>query len=186
VTWRFTRGTTEDPTPASGEGTRSGRENGGDRASGDEGDGEWEDVEDEDSDDLEDEESRVAVDRVLKKYQKAQVMDDDLDGGFDARHERSVREKMDEWKRGYYKVCLSFFRVYLIWDARVDLRYVRANWRFHMMTRRICATWCFDTLRGCSGSCTIIMGAWHRGDGSMIIIMPLVFLVRLVVGCVLP
>ena len=30
--------------------------------------------------------------------------DDDKDGDFDARYELSVKEKMDEWKRGYYKV----------------------------------------------------------------------------------
>ncbi|KAG6877497.1 hypothetical protein C0993_006599 [Termitomyces sp. T159_Od127] len=62
-------------------------------------DGDWEDVEDED----EDEESRAAVDRVLKKYEKSHVMQDDEGGGFDARHDRSVKEKMDEWKRGYYR-----------------------------------------------------------------------------------
>ncbi|GLB40750.1 putative multifunctional protein that exhibits several independent functions at different levels of the cellular processes [Lyophyllum shimeji] len=63
-----------------------------------EGDGdEWEDV------DEEDEESRAAIDRVLKKYEKAQVVQDDEGGGFDARYERSMKEKMDEWKRAYYR-----------------------------------------------------------------------------------
>lgn len=63
--------------------------------------GEWEDVDGEDDD----EEGRAAVDRVLKKYEKAQVMDDDDEGGgFDARYDRSLKEKMDEWKRNYYKV----------------------------------------------------------------------------------
>jgi hypothetical protein len=61
-------------------------------------DDEWKDV------DEEDEESRVAVDRVLKKFDKAPVMDDDDGGGFDARYEQSVDNKMAEWKRGYYKV----------------------------------------------------------------------------------
>ena len=110
VTWGFVRATTAS-VPASGEGTPLWNENVDGKASGDEGDGEWEDVEDGDDDnddDIEDEESRAAVDRVLNKYEKAQVVDDDQDGGFDARHERSVKEKMDEWKRGYYKVCLSF------------------------------------------------------------------------------
>lgn len=64
--------------------------------------GDWEDVEDKD----EDEESRTAVDRVLNKYEKAHVMQDDEGGGFDARHDRSLKEKMDEWKRGYYRVCV--------------------------------------------------------------------------------
>jgi len=30
-------------------------------------------------------------------------MSDDEGGGFDARYDRSMKEKMDEWKRGYYK-----------------------------------------------------------------------------------
>lgn len=97
VTWRFPGASLEEPIPAS----RTGSDGGGDEA--EEGDGEWEDVDEE-----EDEEANSAVDRVLQKYEKAQVMDDDADGGFDARYERSVREKMDEWKRGYYMVgCRS-------------------------------------------------------------------------------
>ena len=66
---------------------------------------EWEDVDD-DEEEEDDEESKAAVDRVLNKYEKAQVMKDDEGGGFDERYDRSMQEKMDEWKRGYYKVCL--------------------------------------------------------------------------------
>lgn len=66
-------------------------------------DGQWEDV---DEDDVEDEEGWLAVDRVLRKYRKAPVEDPDAEGTFDERHERSVKEKMDEWKRQYYKVIL--------------------------------------------------------------------------------
>lgn len=62
---------------------------------------EWED---EASGDDDDDEANAAVDRVLKKYEKAPVMDLDAQGSFDERHERSVKEKMDEWKRGYYQV----------------------------------------------------------------------------------
>ncbi len=61
-----------------------------------EDEGEWEDEDDE--------ESRAAVNRILQKYEKAPVMDEDADGGFDARYEQSVKLKMDEWKREYYKV----------------------------------------------------------------------------------
>ncbi|KAI0028225.1 hypothetical protein K488DRAFT_89959 [Vararia minispora EC-137] len=50
-----------------------------------------------------DDEAQKAVDRVLKKYGKAKVMKDDEDGDFDARHDRMMIEKMDEWKREYYK-----------------------------------------------------------------------------------
>jgi 5'-3' exoribonuclease 1 len=66
------------------------------------------DAEDEEEwvDEEEDEESRDAVDRVLKKYEKAPVMDDD-DDAFEARYEQSLRDKMDEWKRGYYQVRSS-------------------------------------------------------------------------------
>ena len=65
-------------------------------------DGSNSDWEDEDSGD--DDEARAAVDRVLKKYEKAPVVDLDAQGSFDERHERSIKEKMDEWKRGYYQV----------------------------------------------------------------------------------
>ena len=86
VCWRFP-GDLEEPLPENGNGTVH---------DGDEDDDDWEDEDDE--------ESRAAVDRVLQKYEKAKVMEDDREGDFDARYEESVREKMDEWKRGYYKV----------------------------------------------------------------------------------
>jgi len=68
----------------------------GDGEAGGDDEGEWEDV-----DDLE---SKAAVERVLRKYEKAEVFDDDEGGGFDARHARALKEKMDEWKRNYYRV----------------------------------------------------------------------------------
>ena len=60
---------------------------------------EWED---EVSDD--DDEALAAVDRVLNKYEKVPIVDLDTQGSFDERYEKSVKEKMDEWKRGYYQV----------------------------------------------------------------------------------
>ena len=60
---------------------------------------EWEDEASDDND-----EAHAAVDRVLKKYEKAPTADLDAEGSFDERYERSVKEKMDEWKRGYYQV----------------------------------------------------------------------------------
>jgi 5'-3' exoribonuclease 1 len=59
----------------------------------------------EDDESSDDEEAHFAVDRVLNKYERAPVWDENEDGGFDARHARAVREKMDDWKRDYYKVC---------------------------------------------------------------------------------
>ncbi|KAF9037608.1 exonuclease II [Panaeolus papilionaceus] len=62
----------------------------------DDDEGEWEDV-------GSDPESRAAVDRVLKKYERAPVSDPDSEGTFDERHDRSIKLKMDEWKRNYYQ-----------------------------------------------------------------------------------
>ena len=74
------------------------------------GDGVPDENANEDEDEWEDEdeeESRAAVNRVLQKYEKAEVADEDADEGFDARHEQSVKLKMDEWKREYYQVWLG-------------------------------------------------------------------------------
>ena len=87
VTWRLP-GSVEEPIPEPEVEPYEGEDN-----------EQWEDVSDED-----DKESWMAVERVLKKYEKAPVKDDDEGGGFDARHEKSINDKMDEWKRDYYKV----------------------------------------------------------------------------------
>lgn len=87
VTWRFP-GELEEPLP-------EGQGNGTPEAAAEGDDEEWEDEDDE--------ESRAAVDRVLAKYEKAKVQEDDKEGDFDARYELSVKEKMDEWKRNYYR-----------------------------------------------------------------------------------
>lgn len=73
--------------------------------SGGSDDGEWEDDDDT-------EEAKSAVDRVLTKYGKMRVTEDDDEGGFDERYEKKVKEKMDIWKREYYRVC--FFFIFLI------------------------------------------------------------------------
>lgn len=88
VTWRFP-GELDEPLPEDS--------NGNSRSSEGEDDDDWEDVDDE--------ESRLAVDRVLNKYAKAKVMGDDKEGDFDARYEMSIKDKMDEWKKTYYKAC---------------------------------------------------------------------------------
>ncbi|KAJ7157550.1 exonuclease II [Mycena crocata] len=99
VTWRFPGALLEEG------GMDGGKQNGHQEEGGE---GDWEDVDNDGEDDEEDAEGRAAVERVLKKYEKAHVADDDEDGGFDARHDRSIREKMDEWKRGYYQGKLEF------------------------------------------------------------------------------
>lgn len=116
VSWRFP-GALEEPLP-------EGVVNGGEVDE----DGEWEDDDDE--------ESREAVDRVLAKYDKAKVMQDDAEGDFDARYEASIKSKMDEWKSGYYQV-----RYY--WPPRTSAALNaarRANWRFIMMTLKAWAS----------------------------------------------
>jgi 5'-3' exoribonuclease 1 len=102
VTWRFPRAV--DDGKGKPESEKEAEEVVEDGAEGN--NDEWEDEEEEDEEE-EDAESRAAVDRVLKKYEKAPVEDLDAQGTFDERYERSVKEKMDEWKRGYYQVCFS-------------------------------------------------------------------------------
>jgi hypothetical protein len=75
----------------------------------------WEDEASDDSDDGDDDDeanAAQAVDRVLKKYEKAPVVDLNAQGSFDGRHGRSVKEKMGGWKRGYYRVWY-FFLLYV-------------------------------------------------------------------------
>ena len=79
-----------------------------DKASDEEAGGNVQEPEDDDSED--DAEAREAVDRVLKKYDKAPVMDKDAEGTFDERQTRALKEKMDEWKRGYYEVRFHKYR----------------------------------------------------------------------------
>lgn len=102
VTWRFP-GELEQPVPEDGAEAPNGS---GTPAEDDENDEAWEDEDDE--------ESKAAVDRVLAKYSKAKVSEPDQEGDFDARYELSVQEKMNEWKRGYYKVPIRLCRSFLI------------------------------------------------------------------------
>ena len=93
VTWRFPAAI-DGPADAAADGAAAPAE---DAEAADEDDGE------------DDAEARAAVDRVLKKYEKAPIEDKDAEGTFDERHARSIKEKMEEWKRGYYQVRFWFF-----------------------------------------------------------------------------
>ena len=57
----------------------------------------------EDDDEWEDEESDLAIGRVLQKYAKAKVVPN-IDEDFEASYDETLRKKMDEWKQDYYKV----------------------------------------------------------------------------------
>ncbi|KAJ7868462.1 exonuclease II [Mycena leptocephala] len=96
VTWRFPGAVLQEEQGEAGRDADGGKQNGhqgqGQGQDGDEAD--WEDVDGDDDDDDDDAEGRAAVERVLRKRRG---------GGFDARHDRSIHEKMDEWKRGYYQ-----------------------------------------------------------------------------------
>ena len=62
------------------------------------------DDEDSESDSPDDEEATAAVDRVLRKYDKAKMLMEDAQDNFDSREELRLKQKMDEWKQGYYLV----------------------------------------------------------------------------------
>lgn len=70
-----------------------------DEEDGDEDGDDWVD----ESEESDDPEAMAAVDRVLNKYERAKVVEEEEDD-FDTRHARAAQEKMDEWKRGYYRV----------------------------------------------------------------------------------
>lgn len=49
-------------------------------------------------------EAVAAVDRVLRKYDKAKMLMEDDEDNFDSREELRLKQKMDDWKRAYYLV----------------------------------------------------------------------------------
>ena len=62
------------------------------------------DGEDSESDSQDEDEATAAVDRVLRKYDKAKVLTENFEDDFDSREELRLKQKMDEWKRTYYWV----------------------------------------------------------------------------------
>lgn len=66
-------------------------------------DGEWESEEEVEE---EENESDLAVQRVLGKYEKAKVVDN-VEEDFEDSYEEKLKVKMDDWKKGYYKVSLA-------------------------------------------------------------------------------
>jgi 5'-3' exoribonuclease 1 len=95
--------------------------------------------------DEEDEEARNAVDRVLEKYRKAKVLEHASED-FDDRYEQAVKEKMDDWKRPYYKVRLNIIRL-----GGVSVFWLRTSWEFVMTTRRRWANLRIVMWRDCNG-----------------------------------
>lgn len=62
------------------------------------------DDEDSESDSQGETEATAAVDRVLRKYDKAKMLMENDETDFDSREELRLKQKMDEWKRTYYLV----------------------------------------------------------------------------------
>ena len=62
------------------------------------------DEEGSESDSQDEEEATAAIDRVLRKYDKREILVENAEGDFDSREELRLKEKMDEWKRAYYLV----------------------------------------------------------------------------------
>lgn len=62
------------------------------------------DDEDSESDSQGETEATAAVDRVLRKYDKAKMLTENDETDFDSREELRLKQKMDEWKRTYYLV----------------------------------------------------------------------------------
>ena len=69
------------------------------------------DDEDSESDSPDDEEATAAVDRVLRKYEKAKMLTENVQDNFDSREELRLKQKMDEWKQAYYWVRCLFHRL---------------------------------------------------------------------------
>ena len=62
------------------------------------------DDEDSESDSQGEAEATTAVDRVLRKYDKAKMLMENVDDNFDSREDARLEQKMDEWKQAYYRV----------------------------------------------------------------------------------
>jgi 5'-3' exoribonuclease 1 len=61
-------------------------------------------MKDSESDSQDEAEATAAVDRVLRKYDKAKMLMENVEDNFDSREELRLKQKMDEWKRAYYWV----------------------------------------------------------------------------------
>jgi 5'-3' exoribonuclease 1 len=71
---------------------------------GEEADGDWSDEQTEAV--KEEDESAVAIKRVLAKYEKAKVVDN-VEDNWEESYEEKLKAKMEDWKKTYYKVSSS-------------------------------------------------------------------------------
>jgi len=140
VTWHLPGATEELPTVP-------GEQNGGDEVA-------------------EDDEAMAAVKRLLKKYDNAPVVDVDEEGDFDVRHDRRVKERMDEWKGTYYKVRVRFVVAAILlmsWKFRTSSKYLTTIPHQWISSSS-------DISKVYNGSCIIILVELLRGVGFTITI----------------
>lgn len=100
-------------------------------------DGEWE---------SETGEGEVALNRVFGKYEKAKVVENTVDD-FEETYEETMKQKMDEWKTGYYKVSRVRVR-----ERGAVLTRCRTSSNSRPTTRASCIRSSFVMSRDCNGS----------------------------------
>lgn len=104
------------------------------------------DVDDDDGSVVEaDPEAEAAVDRVLLKYEKANVIDSS-DDAFDEREKARTKEKMDQWKAGYYKVRIDFQGA-----CPPSNPCRRRNWSSRIQTKLKSRSWYTATVKAFNG-----------------------------------
>lgn len=122
--------------------------------------------EDSSEDDEAIQESNAAIDRVLNRYMNAGAVEDGEEE-FEKREVARLKEKMDEWKREYYKVSQMQL---LLSRCEADAER-RINWKYRMMTAQPSATSYIVGWKGSNGSCSTTTVALPLGAGSIIIII---------------
>lgn len=131
---------------------------------------------DESSEDDGGEAGRAAVDRVLNKYKRANILEDE--GTAEERYDATLKKRMEDWKRQYYRVRCGYWSDWRYLTDKLD----RKNWTSNSMTIHRWTNSCIAILKAYNGSCIIIIKVSPRGDGSTTITTPQEFPVRNLLG----
>lgn len=110
---------------------------------------------------------KKAVDRVLARYEKAEIIREMTQAETEAEAEQQLVAKMDQWKKDYYRVrpappLLEMRLAHLL--SRSSL--CRRNSSLRRATRRPSISSSTGTSRDCSGFCGTTMLVSHPGAGS--------------------
>lgn len=102
---------------------------------------------------------KSAIERVLKKYEKAEVAKDFDENEWEDEHAKQLQEKMNTWKKEYYRVCLLLLLNTLhprekanFWEGTS----CRRNSSFLMMIKLPLTDLLSFILKDCNGCCIII------------------------------